>query len=255
MRAYSAIVALSLFILLPAGCAMVGKEEKTALRHEATVLSLDDDDRYLDEAFQTQVIPDPLEPWNRAVFTFNDVLLVYVAHPISDAYTFVMPEPFRNGIGNFFRNLLFPVRFLNNVFQGNGEMAYKEFARFVINTGAGLGGFWDVASTEPALQNMVAADFGQTLGKWGFGEGVYLYWPLLGPSNVRDTVGTVGDLFMDPLTYVRPWRVSLPLKALRTVNELDGILDLYDDLTRSAIEPYTAVRDGYTQYRRAKIEK
>ena len=249
------IVALLVLACFLAGCATVSYEEKSAALHDSTVLSLDDDDRYLDDAFHTQVIPDPLEPWNRAMFTVNDVLLSYVAHPINDAYTFVMPEPFRNGIGNFFHNLLFPVRFFNNVLQGDSERAYKEFARFIINTGAGLGGFWDVASTEPALQNMVDADFGQTLGKWGLGEGVYLYWPLLGPSNARDTVGVVGDWFMDPLTYVKPWEVALPIKALRTVNELDGLLDLYDDFTRSAIEPYTAIRDGYTQYRRAKISK
>lgn len=223
--------------------------------NEATALALDDYDRYLEEAYDTQIIPDPLEPWNRLMFEVNDVIITYVARPVSDAYIFVVPQPVRTGFGNFFTNWLFPVRFVNNLLQANPERAYKEFARFFINTGAGLGGFIDVASTEPALQNVPPADLGQTFAKWGFGEGFYLYWPLLGPSNPRDTVGTVGDWFMDPLTYVKPWYVSLPVKTLRTVNGLDEVLDTYDSFTKSAIEPYTAIRDGYTQYRRARIAR
>lgn len=248
-------IALVLGCLVLSGCASKLHSPGSNAHNEATALSLDDYDRYLEEAYDTQVIPDPLEPWNRAMFCVNDVLVTYVAHPVNDAYTFVTPEPVRTGLGNFFTNWLFPVRFVNNLLQGNPERAYKEFARFFINTGAGLGGFIDVASTEPALQNIPPADLGQTFGKWGFGEGIYLYWPMLGPSNARDTVGTVGDWFMDPLSYVTPWYVSLPVKTLRTVNELDGILDVYDDFTKSAIEPYTAIRDGYTQYRRAKVAK
>ena len=237
------------------GCAANQSYTTSDSANAATAQALDDYDRYLEEAYDTQIIYDPLEPWNRVMFEVNDVIINYVAHPINEAYTFITPQPVRTGLGNFFTNWLFPVRFVNNLLQGNPDRAYKEFARFFINTGAGLGGFIDVASTEPALQDVPPADFGQTLGKWGFGEGIYLYWPLLGPSNARDTVGTVGDWFLDPLTYVKPWYIALPAKTLRTVNELDDMLDLYDNFTKSAIEPYTAIRDGYTQYRRARVAK
>ena len=250
------IIVLLLAGLLSSGCAAhQDQAAKAASREEATVLSLDDDDRYLEEGFESQVIPDPIEYWNRGMFVLNDGLITVIGRPVNAVYTTVLPEGMRDGVGNFFTNLLFPVRFVNNLLQGNGHRASQEFGRFIINTSAGLGGFFDVASTNPDVQNMVDADFGMTLGKWGMGEGFYLYWPLLGPSNARDTVGFAGDFFLDPLTYVRPWQVSLPISSLRVVNPLDEMLDLYDEVSKSAIDPYTAIRDGYTQFRRAKIAK
>ncbi len=253
----SGILALLVICLLAGGCA--SRQDKDALatsREQATIQALDDDDRYLEEGFETQVIPDPIENWNRTMFALNNGLVTMVAKPVNAVYTHVVPGQFREGIGNFFTNLLFPVRFINNLLQGKGQAAGKEFSRFIINTSAGIGGFFDVAATHPDLQDHVDADFGQTLGVWGVGEGFYLYWPIFGPSNPRDTVGRVGDWLMDPLTYyVRPWRVTLSIQALRAVNDLDSTLDLYDDITKSAIDPYTAIRDGYTQYRRAKIAK
>ncbi len=221
----------------------------------ATVASLDDDDDYLDKAYTTQLVPDPLEGWNRAMFVFNDGFITYVGRPINTAYVTVMPGPFREGLGNFFHNLLFPVRFVNNLLQGKGQAAGKEFGRFVINTSVGLGGFINVAKTNPDIKDLDDEDFGQTLGVWGVGEGMYLYWPLIGPSTARDTAGLAGDWALDPLTWVPPWWVPWAAKSLRTVNQLDQILDVYDDVTKSAVEPYTAVRDAYIQYRRAKIAK
>ncbi len=222
---------------------------------KATTASLDEDDELLDKAYSEQLVPDPLEGWNRAVFVFNDGFVTYVARPVNTAYTTVMPAPFRSGIGNFFHNLLFPVRFVNNLLQGKGQAAGKEFGRFIINTSAGLGGFVNVAKTNPDLADMDDEDFGQTLGVWGMSEGFYVYWPLFGPSSGRDTLGRVGDWAADPLTWVPPWWMPWATKGLRTINDLDEILDVYDDVTRSAVEPYTAVRDGYIQYRRAKIAK
>ncbi len=222
---------------------------------EATASSLDDDDKYLDDIYATQLVPDPLESWNRAMFVVNNGFITYIGRPVNAVYTTVMPSPFRDGLNNFFSNLFFPVRFVNNLLQGKGQAAGKEFGRFIINTSAGLGGFVNIAKTNPDLQNLDDEDFGQTLGVWGISEGVYLYWPLIGPSSARDTVGRIGDWGMDPLTYTSPWWVPMATKGLRTVNELDDILNLYDNLTKSAIEPYTAVRDAYIQYRRAKIAK
>lgn len=224
--------------------------------HVAIASSLDDDDAYLDEAYATQLIPDPLESWNRAMYVFNDGIITYVARPVSTAYMTVTPKAFRDGFGNFFSNLLFPVRFVNNLLQGKGHAAGQEFGKFVINTTAGLGGFINYTGlNHPELANLDKEDFGQTLGVWGVGEGLYLYWPLAGPSSARDTVGLVGDWAADPVTWVTPWWAPWAIKGFRTVNDLEGILDLYDDLTGSAIEPYTAVRDAYVQYRRSKIAK
>lgn len=239
------------------GCAQHRSAEALdANNHAAVAASLDQDDAYLDEAYATQVIPDPLEGWNRAMFTLNDGMITYIARPINTAYTAVAPQPFREGFTNFFNNLFFPVRFVNNILQGKGHAAGQEFGKFVINTTAGFGGFINYTGlNHPELAQLDSEDFGQTLGVWGVGEGLYLYWPFAGPSNARDTVGRVGDWAADPLTWVSPWWAPWTIKGFRTVNELDGVLDLYDDFTKSALEPYTAVRDAFTQYRRAKIAK
>ncbi len=224
--------------------------------HAAISSSLDDDDAYLDEAYATQLIPDPLEAWNRAMFALNDGIITYAARPINTAYVAVTPRSFREGFGNFFTNLLFPIRFINCLLQGKGYAAGQEFGKFVINTTAGLGGFVNYTGlNHPELASLDSEDFGQTLGVWGVGEGFYLYWPLLGPSDARDTVGMVGDWAANPITWVRPWWASWSIEGFRGINELEGILDLYDDMTKASIEPYTAVRDAYTQYRRSKIAK
>ena len=219
----------------------------------AAVPSLDDDDNYLDAT--GQVVADPIEPWNRAVFKFNDAMLDYVARPAYKGYAYVTPQFMRTGIKNFFHNLAFPVRFANNLLQGKGKAAGVEMSRFVLNTTAGLGGFINVAKDKKTIVPVDDEDMGQTFGAWGAGEGFYIVWPLLGPSSARDSVGMVGDYFLDPVTYVRPFELSLGVSATRTFNQLDDVLDRYDDLKRVAVEPYSSARDAYIQYRRAKVAK
>lgn len=215
--------------------------------------TIDDEEDYLDEV--GQIVADPIEPWNRAMYTFNDALMEYVARPAYKGYAYVTPQFMRTGLKNFFHNLAFPGRFVNNLLQGRGKAAGVEMSRFILNTTAGLGGFIDVAKHHKPIVEVEDEDFGQTLGTWGVGEGFYVVWPFLGPSTARDTVGMVGDYFTDPLTYVKPWEAGLAIKAGKTFNELDDILDLYDTLKRSAIEPYSSMRDAYVQYRRAKVAK
>ena len=213
----------------------------------------DDDEDYLDSV--SQVIPDPIEGWNRAMFGFNDKVIEYVARPAYKGYEYVTPSFMRTGIKNFFHNLAFPVRFVNNLLQGRGRAAGVEMSRFILNTTAGVGGLFDVAKHHKPVVKVEDEDFGQTLGVWGFGEGFYIVWPLIGPSTVRDSVGMGGDYFLSPLTYVQPWELGLGARAVNVFNDLDDVLDLYDDLKRAAIEPYSSVRDAYVQYRRAKIPK
>ena len=220
----------------------------------AAVPSLDEDDNYLDAAGKV-VVADPLEPWNRAMFTFNDAVLDYVARSVYKGYSYVVPKFMRTGIKNFFHNLSFPVRFANNLLQGRGKAAGVEMSRFVLNTTAGLGGFFDVAKGKTPIVPVEDEDMGQTFGVWGVGEGFYIVWPFFGPSSARDSVGQVGDYFLEPLNYVQPMELSIGLTATKTFNDLDQVLDLYDDLKRTAVEPYSAVRDAYVQYRRAKIAK
>lgn len=220
----------------------------------ANAPSLDDDEAYFNED-TGPLVPDPLEGWNRAMYHFNDGLIDYVLRPAHKGYVYITPKPLRTGIRNVFHNLAFPARFVNNLLQGKGMAAGAEMSWFILNTTAGLGGLLDLSPQHPAKVPVDEEDMGQTFGVWGIGEGMYIVWPFLGPSTLRDTAGMGGDYFLDPVTYVEPWELSLGLSAGRAFNDLDNVLDLYDDMKKLAVEPYTALRNGYVQYRRAKVAK
>ncbi|MDR2124766.1 MAG: VacJ family lipoprotein [Desulfovibrio sp.] len=216
--------------------------------------SLDEDDAYADQV--GRVVADPLEPVNRAVFVVNDLFLEHAARPLSAAYTFVTPEFMRTGISNFFYNLNFPVRFTNNLLQGKPLAAGVEMSRFIFNSTAGLGGLFNPAGQLEPVVPVGDEDTGQTLGVWGAGEGLYLVWPLLGPKTLRDSIGFAGDYLLSPTTWIDdPWELGLGLTTLEIVNNLDQILDMYDQLKLGAVDPYASVRDAYVQNRRAKIRQ
>lgn len=219
-------------------------------------LSLDDDDAYLESTSAHTVIYDPMESWNRFWFAFNDGAIEYVGRPLYKGYSYVVPAPFRSGIGNFFYNAKMPVRFTNALLQGKGQQAGVEFSSFILNTMVGVGGLFDIAKDAKKVVEPSREDGGQTLGVWGMGEGVYIVWPLLGPSNVRDTLGMGIDWAVNPRTYlIDSWELQLGIAAFDVFNSFDEVLDSYDTFKGMAVEPYAAVRDGYTQYRRAQIEK
>ncbi|MDL2267734.1 VacJ family lipoprotein [Desulfovibrio sp. OttesenSCG-928-G15] len=226
---------------------------QVAFAADAPAALPDDDEQYLDTV--GSIVPDPMEGFNRAMFKFNDGLIEHVARPAYKGYEYVTPGFFRTGLKNFFHNLAFPVRFTNNLLQGRPKAAGVEMSRFVLNTTAGLGGLFDVAKKHKPIVPVEDEDLGQTLGVWGMGEGFYVVWPFLGPSTGRDTVGKVGDYFLRPTTYIKPWYVGAGASAVEVFNSLDDTLDLYDALKQSAIEPYSSVRDAYVQYRREKVKK
>lgn len=154
-------------------------------------------------------ISDPLEPWNRFWFRFNDIFYLHIARPAYNAWVFITPHQLRSGLKNFFSNVLFPMRFVNNILQFRFLEAGVEFGRFFINTTSSLG-FADVAKGKKTIVPVDPSgeDFGQTLGRWGIGHGFYVVWPFIGPSSARDTVGRAGDLFTDPFFYVYPWELA-----------------------------------------------
>ncbi|CAI3241274.1 VacJ family lipoprotein [uncultured Desulfovibrio sp.] len=199
-------------------------------------------------------IADPLEPWNRFWFHFNDIFFLYVAKPVYTAWEYITPHQLRSGLKNFFSNILFPVRFINNILQFRFMEAGVEFGRFFINTTTSAG-FADVAK---GLKTVVPVDpagedFGQTLGRWGLGHGFYLVWPFIGPSSARDTVGRVGDLFAEPMFYLQPWELSAATGGGLRFNALGDVLPLYDDLNSVAVDPYIAMREAYVSFRRAQV--
>jgi phospholipid-binding lipoprotein MlaA len=199
-------------------------------------------------------IADPLEPFNRAMFHFNDKLYFWVLKPVAQAYQTVVPEEARLGVKNFFTNLAFPVRFVNSLLQAEFVGAATEVGRFILNTIWGVGGLFDVASLEGIDLPKREKDLGQTLGVYGVGQGFFINWPILGPSSPRDTVGYVGDFFLSPLTY-GDWWYTTGIKAVDKVNDVSFRIGDYEALKEASIDPYVAIRDAYVQYRLGRINK
>ncbi len=198
-------------------------------------------------------VSDPLEPWNRLVFKFNDRLYFWLLKPAAKGYAFVFPQDARVAIGNFFKNLLFPVRFVNCLLQGKFKEAGNEFLRFGINTTAGVFGFDDVARKQFDLKSS-SEDFGQSLAHFGAGHGFYIVWPILGPSSLRDTFGLAGDFLLDPLTYIE-LETSLALRATNYVNTTSLHIGDYEDMVEGALDPYISLQDAYIQYRAKEVKK
>jgi phospholipid-binding lipoprotein MlaA len=219
----------------------------------AQTFSSDDED-YLDDAEPQVTIADPLSGLNNAIFEFNDKLYFWALKPIAQGYKAVLPTPVRKGIKNFLHNLGAPVRTANCFLQGKMEAAASEMCRFVYNTSFGILGFWDPAIDYPHL-NPPEEDFGQTLGFFGIGNGIYLVLPFIGPSTLRDTVGMGGDYFITPTSYIDSDALSWSLKAEEAVNDLSFRIGQYEELKDAAIEPYASFKDGYIQYRNKKISQ
>lgn len=203
---------------------------------------------------QSDVIYDPLEPVNRVFFQFNDKLYNYVLSPVAESYATVVPRDLRGCIGNAFKNILSPIRIVNSLLQGKVSESGTELLRFVINTFAGVGGLGDPAKESFNIHSM-EEDFGQTLGKYGVGEGIYICWPIFGPSNIRDTVGLVGDSLLNPLSYAffENTESGLAIQAGKRVNATSLVLGEYEQIVESSFDPYIAMRDFYTDIRRSKI--
>ena len=136
-------------------------------------------------------ISDPWEGFNRTMYRFNYRFDKYVFLPAVSAYQFVAPDPVERGVHNFFRNIQDITTLLNSILQLNLEKTMNTTTRLAINSTVGLLGFLDIANDVPRSDE----DFGQTLGRWGVGNGPFLVLPVLGPSNVRDGVGLGVDWF------------------------------------------------------------
>jgi phospholipid-binding lipoprotein MlaA len=214
---------------------------------------------------------DPWEPLNIKVFEFNRQLDKYVLKPVAQGYDFIVPDRLQLGIHNFFYNARFTPRFLNNIFQGKLKGAGIEMSRFLINTTVGLAGFIDVA--ERMNLTTPEEDAGQTLGFYGVGPGPYLVVPFLPPFTVRDFVGYLTDIALNPINWLVipiievegiPSVVSHPNRNTTTfiqlgsrvgdiVNERSLALEKFQGVEEATLDLYTAVRNAYLQSRRKQI--
>ncbi len=200
-------------------------------------------------------INDPAEPTNRFIFGFNQGLDKAIIKPVTALYRAIFPDVVRNGVHNFLNNLKTPVVLANDILQGEAERAGDTVIRFAINSTVGIAGFRDQAADwgwEPHEE-----DFGQTLAVWGVGEGPYIMLPLFGPSNPRDAIGKVVDFFLDPINWWaensdNDW-VPLTRTLINGIDTRDQLWDVLDDLEKSSIDFYAAIRSLYRQRRNEDI--
>jgi phospholipid-binding lipoprotein MlaA len=197
---------------------------------------------------------DPLEPFNRAVFSFNDKVDENVALPLARAYVRVFPEPIRYSIHNFVYNLELPITLANDILQVKPVRAAQTIARLAVNSTIGLVGLADAASKLGIPDH--SEDFGQTLGFYGLGEGPYLVLPFLGPAPPRDLTGRIVDIFFDPITYIdlreKTWW-SIGRETVDLIDTRSRNIDTVENLRKSAIDFYATTRNIYRQYRDAEI--
>lgn len=222
-----------------------------------------DTDPGLDDGFEADIfqvdqnthaiVADPLEGFNRAVFVFNDKIYLYGLKPIAKGYARVIPTFARKGVKNFFNNLFFPIRFINDLLQGKGEAAGMEFSAFFINTTLGFGGLNNFAQKYVGIR-LQDEDFGQTLGSYGIGNGLYLVLPVLGPSSLRGIVGRAGDWLINPINYAQPWELYWGGWGLEKVSWTSFHVGEYEAFKEASIDPYTAMRNAYIQNRNALVK-
>lgn len=237
MRPAALAAAFALAVLVP-GCA-------TAPRDPAAR-----------EAFRAN--NDPLEPLNRKVFGFNQVMDRFIIKPVAQAYVHVVPRAGRDAILNFLKNLNEPVVFANDVLQLDGRRAVATAGRFAVNSTIGAAGFFDVAGKQGLARQ--SGDFGQTLHVWGFHEGPYLILPLWGPSNPRDAIGSGVDIYLVPYRYIAdrdnyPSGLSAADSGLGGIDERSRNIDSLDEIQRESIDFYASFRSLYRQHRAAQVER
>ncbi len=203
---------------------------------------------------------DPIEPVNRAIFAGNEVVDTILIRPVAETYRDYFPEPLQDRARDMLRHLRSPLILANELMQGDFEGAGNVMARFFINSVAGLGGFVDVANHNNQGIPFESEDFGQTLAVWGVDSGPYLVLPIIGPSNVRDTVGFVVETLADPISITSRVIDSTALDAigygrlgLSIIDARARTIDATDELRATSVDFYATIRSLYTQFREAEI--
>jgi phospholipid-binding lipoprotein MlaA len=203
---------------------------------------------------ESVTIADPIEPFNRAMHTFNDKMYFWMLKPVARGYKAAVPEPARVSVKNFFSNLKFPVRFVSCLLQADFSGAATETGRFTINTIWGIGGLMDPAAGKELDLRKQDTDLGQTLGVYGVGHGFYIVWPFFGPSSPRGLVDIAGNQVLYPLSFLNIWYASLGAKAFETINSTSLRIGDYESLIAAAIDPYVSIRNAYIQYSMKEVK-
>ena len=211
-------------------------------------------EEYIQDSIE-YTVNDPFEPFNRAMFEF-DTGLNFILDPAVDIYEFILPEKGRNGVRNIFRNFRSPIYLTNSILQGDPKGTAVIIGRFIVNSTIGVLGFFDVASHLGMPYQL--EDFGQTLAKWGIGDGFYIYVPILGPSNLRDLSGYVLDTgLLEPISWIaradNPYWVSIGYSGTFLVDLRSNVRGTLRELDNSSLDYYAALRSAYLQNRKELI--
>ena len=211
-------------------------------------------------------VDECFEGFSRAMFSLNHGLDTAIFEPVSKGYR-ALPVPIRKGTGNVMSNLRSLLTFSNNILQGDFRRAGNTAGRFVINSTVGILGIWDPAAGL-GLKDYGTEDFGQTIGVWGTNSGCYFVLPILGPTTVRDAVGLVGNLFIDPVYHItHNNEIHNGLVGNDNYSEHNyyyyrgtGAIDFrskniesFDSLEKNSIDLYATVKSLYIQERNKKI--
>jgi len=197
---------------------------------------------------------DPWESFNEPVFDFNYKLDKYFLKPVAQVYDAVVGDGEKQIIHNVIGNVAMPKRFVNSLLQGKWGGAGRELARFVINSTLGGAGMTDVAKYQFGIEPS-NEDTGQTFGVHGWIQSRYLVLPFLPPLTLRDGVGYVFDLALDPLTYVLPFSGSAAKFGTNTVNERARYLESFHGVEEASFDLYSSVRNVYLKRREQQINE
>jgi len=201
------------------------------------------------------VVNDPWESFNAQVFQFNYDLDRYLIKPVARGYNTVVPPDVQGSLANAFNNMGFMPRFLNSVFQGKYGRAGIETQRFLINSTIGVAGLFDVAKYVFETEAPPSEDTGQTLAVHGIESGPFLVLPFMRPLTVRDAVGFVGDIALNPINFFIPVFPNFGLNVDRTINKRSLNLETFEGVEASTVDLYGAVRSGYFQRRATDIAR
>ena len=207
-------------------------------------------------------VHDPIEPFNRIMWDFNEAVMTGVIKPTSRVYRFVVVKPIRTSIGNFGKNLTYPGRLINNLLQGKWHGARDETYRFACNTTVGIVGLFDPATKWNIPKS--DADFGQTFGQWGWQPACFIMLPIFGPSNERDTLGLAADTAANPLLYIAPYDFDAndPLTYLGPYtyftyavmyNDLSDSVNEYVRFSQAEMDPYSEIQYAWTFARANRV--
>ncbi|MBN1379067.1 MAG: VacJ family lipoprotein [Gammaproteobacteria bacterium] len=194
---------------------------------------------------------DPWEGFNRSMYTFNNKVDRAILKPVAKGYRAITPNAVEKGVSNFFSNLWEIKVIANDALQFKLLRALSDSGRFLVNSTIGIGGLFDVA-THMGLKKH-DEDFGQTLGRWGIGNGPYLVLPFFGPSSIRDGVGLVGDYQLDPIKEVEDQGTRNALYSTRIISTRAELLEAGEIVDEAAFDPYIFLREAYLQRRKHQV--